>query len=515
MQVHNPLLFIGQKVGGGTNRSLLYVDDILGVAQDNANLYYNEEYERLFAKSVDLVNGSVTYYVSTTGSNSNDGLTAGTPFLTIQKAIDTIPVLAPGIITINIAAGTYAQSAVITLPEVLAKSGNTDKAVVIKIVGAAKATTIVSAASNSTNIFNCFSKTVLADFDKVTLSGGARQVNCDGGYTFVRDVEFLNFFTAGWTLTNAGFGFTVAGNPTTTFTHAPTATSANGLAIGPFCRFSQFTNMQFNNVRGTASTAINVSAFGAFARFAAGSITCTTDAALPPRFILAFAAGCAVTMGGGAATTISITGPIFAGATTSRGAIRTLGGNIVVTANTNVSMTNCEKAIVIDGPTSWISSNISWTFTSCTTPVEIAEGALVSDTNKFSGAAITYVESIIPTAVDAILVGYDNRFARAMKRTAVADADYTYLVTDRMVAYTSLTLPRTVTLPAIATLTANNPAGVPREIVIKDESGSCSAANPITITGVNIDGAASYVMNLPYGSVTIYAIPGGSQYFTK
>jgi hypothetical protein len=31
-----------------------------------------------------------TYYVSTSGSNSNDGLTAGTPFLTIQKAWDTI-----------------------------------------------------------------------------------------------------------------------------------------------------------------------------------------------------------------------------------------------------------------------------------------------------------------------------------------------------------------------------------------------------------------------------------------
>jgi hypothetical protein len=34
--------------------------------------------------------GARTYFVSATGSDSNDGLTAGTPFLTIQKAYDTI-----------------------------------------------------------------------------------------------------------------------------------------------------------------------------------------------------------------------------------------------------------------------------------------------------------------------------------------------------------------------------------------------------------------------------------------
>lgn len=514
MEVYNPVAFIGQKVLGGTNRSIPHIDSNGAWAQDNAYHYYNEIYKKVVSGGFDTVSEALNFFVSTTGSDSNDGLTVGAPFLTIRKAIESIPILAPGVITITCAAGTYAQSAVLTMPEVLAKSGNTDKAVVIKIVGATAATTIITAASNSTNIFNCSSKTVLVDFDKITLSGGARQINSDGGFVIVRDVAFLNYFTSGWTMTNGSYGFTVAGNPTTTFTCAPTSTAANGMAISSFSRFSQYTNLSFPGVRGTAATAINVSAFGAFARFAAGSITCTTDAALPPRFVLAFAAGSAVTMGGGAATTISITGPIFGPTTASTGAIRTLGGNIVVTANTNVSMTNCEKAVVIDGPTSWISSGISWTFTGCTFPVVIAEGALVADTNKFSGAAVTYVESIIPTAVDSILVGYDNRFARAMKRTAVADTNYTYLTTDRMVAYTSLTAARVVTLPPIATLTANVPAGVPREIVIKDQSGNCSGINTITIGGVNIDGAATYVLNTPYASVKLYAINGDAQYYT-
>lgn len=514
--VTNPLAYIGQKVGGGTNRSIPYIDSTGAWAQDNDYLYYSEIYKKVVSGGFDTVSEALNFFVSTTGSDSNDGLTALTPFLTIQKAIESIPILAPGVITITCAAGTYAQSAVLTMPEVLAKSGNTDKAVVIKIVGATKATTIITAASNSTNIFNCFSKTVLVDFDKMTLSGGARQINSDGGFVIARDVAFLNYFTSGWTLTNGSYGFTVAGNPTTTFTCAPTSTAANGMAISSFSRFSQYTDLSFPGVRGTAATAINVSAFGAFARFAAGSITCTTDATLPPRFVLAFAAGSAVTMGGGATTTISITGPIFATSTVSRGAIRTLGGNIVVTASTNVSITNCAKGVVIDGPTSWISSGIAWTFTGCATPVEIAEGALVADTNKFSGAAITYVESIIPTAVDSILVGYDNRFARSYKQTRIADTNYTALVTDRMLVYTSLTAARTITLPTVAATTITTPAGVARLFTIKDESGNCSPTNPITIQvsgGATIDGSTTYVLRTEFAKVTVYCVQGGTNYF--
>src|SRR6185369_10759347 len=50
-----------------------------------------------------------TYYVATTGLDTNTGLAVGTPFLTIQKAIDTAAGLDLGIftITINVADGTY------------------------------------------------------------------------------------------------------------------------------------------------------------------------------------------------------------------------------------------------------------------------------------------------------------------------------------------------------------------------------------------------------------------------
>lgn len=50
-----------------------------------------------------------TYYVATTGSDSNDGLTVGTPFLTIQKALDVAGSVDTAVynITIQLADGTY------------------------------------------------------------------------------------------------------------------------------------------------------------------------------------------------------------------------------------------------------------------------------------------------------------------------------------------------------------------------------------------------------------------------
>ena len=53
------------------------------------------------------------YYVAKTGSDSNDGLTSGTAFLTVQKAVntvcDTLSINAGGSVIIHVAAGTYTE----------------------------------------------------------------------------------------------------------------------------------------------------------------------------------------------------------------------------------------------------------------------------------------------------------------------------------------------------------------------------------------------------------------------
>jgi len=56
-----------------------------------------------------------TYYVATTGLDSNDGLAVGTPFLTVQKAIDTVAALdcATYNVTISVGAGSFAAGIVL------------------------------------------------------------------------------------------------------------------------------------------------------------------------------------------------------------------------------------------------------------------------------------------------------------------------------------------------------------------------------------------------------------------
>jgi Protein of unknown function (DUF2793) len=59
-----------------------------------------------------------TYFVATTGLDSNTGLAAGTPFLTLQKAIDTVAGLDIGAfdVTVQLADGTYSTGVLVRGP---------------------------------------------------------------------------------------------------------------------------------------------------------------------------------------------------------------------------------------------------------------------------------------------------------------------------------------------------------------------------------------------------------------
>lgn len=65
-----------------------------------------------FADIREMLTANRTYYISTTGSDSNDGLTPGTPFLTAQKGIDTAAMLDLSIydVTLRFANGTYSTA---------------------------------------------------------------------------------------------------------------------------------------------------------------------------------------------------------------------------------------------------------------------------------------------------------------------------------------------------------------------------------------------------------------------
>ncbi|WP_296709801.1 hypothetical protein [Rhodoblastus sp.] len=85
-------------------------------------------------------------------------------------------------------------------------------------------------------------------------------------------------------------------------------------------------------------------------------------------------------------------------------------------------------------------------------------------------------------------------------RTAVSDAAYTVLATDRSVAYTALTAARAVTLPAASAY----PTGT--ALTIFDESGNCSTTNALTIArsgSDTIDGATSASIATAYGYLAL------------
>lgn len=109
----------------GLGAKSLKVYDASGTKQNPtslpANLLTDIEYDGVDFIVLDALpnpvrirlSGNITMYVATTGSDSNTGLTAGSPFLTLQKAIDTLFLnydFAGFSATIQLADGTYTSS---------------------------------------------------------------------------------------------------------------------------------------------------------------------------------------------------------------------------------------------------------------------------------------------------------------------------------------------------------------------------------------------------------------------
>lgn len=84
------------------------IEEVKGIADNNTTqLNENTQEINLLKKSLFLSN-TLHYYVSPTGSDSNDG-SADKPFATIQHAIDQIPFICYHTVTISIANGTYSS----------------------------------------------------------------------------------------------------------------------------------------------------------------------------------------------------------------------------------------------------------------------------------------------------------------------------------------------------------------------------------------------------------------------
>jgi hypothetical protein len=91
-------------------------------------------------------------------------------------------------------------------------------------------------------------------------------------------------------------------------------------------------------------------------------------------------------------------------------------------------------------------------------------------------------------------------------RTPVSDAAYSALATDRMIAYTTLSAARVVSLPPASAY----PTGT--RLLIVDETGNCSTTKTLTISPNGsdvIDGATSAVVNVAYGFIGVESNQSG------
>ena len=90
------------------------------------------------------------------------------------------------------------------------------------------------------------------------------------------------------------------------------------------------------------------------------------------------------------------------------------------------------------------------------------------------------------------------------QRTTVSDRNHNATPADAMIAFTSLSSDRTVTLPPASSM-------ADKELTIKDESGA-AGKHSIRVAGT-VDGANDAAIKKAYGSLQLYS--NGSAWFTR
>ncbi|MGB4759184.1 MAG: glycosyl hydrolase [Candidatus Saccharimonadales bacterium] len=212
-----------------------------------------------------------------------------------------------------------------------------------------------------------------------------------------------------------------------------------------------------------------------------------------------------ITSGGGATTTTT-TLSANPTSTAASGANVTLTATITPAAAGTVTFKNGGSTIGtgnVSGGTATLSTT-SLPVGSLTLTAEFASsntGAFTNSTSSGLGYTITSSGGGGTTGSNknAVLYAAFSRGSSATNvRVAVADGNYTATVKDSVIGYTSISAARTVTLPSANSV----PSGW--QIIIKDESGSCSSGNTITVAGT-IDGGTNYVLNSARASVHIYS----------
>jgi endo-1,3(4)-beta-glucanase len=245
----------------------------------------------------------------------------------------------------------------------------------------------------------------------------------------------------------------------------------NNLPSGSRSLTATFTPSDPQAFSGSTSSALSYTITGG------GAVTTTTTLAASP--VGSAASGANVTL----TATVS---PTAAGTVTFKDGAATIGTDPVTAGEASINTSSlsvgghtltAEFASSDTGAyTNSTSSGLSYTITSG------GGGGGATGSNKNAVVYAGFVQGSPDTGV----------------RVAVANDNYTVTNKDSVVGYSSISAARTVTLPAANSV----PAGW--QVVVKDESGSCSGGNTITVVGT-IDGASNAVLGSAYANIRLYS----------
>lgn len=457
------------------------------------------------------------YYVATTGSDSNDGLTALTPFLTLEKAFNTIPMLMGGVFQVNIADGTYTLAARYDFHFHAGKSGTTDWPSVIKIVGnsASPGNVIVKASSATTTAFYVVGKETVLDVTGIDIQDCGIGFETYNAYVITRNVYITRYRTAGLQIGYHSRHLCPSGGTGLVLTCDGITTASAGINCVVFSISLIQSNFTCTGFKGASSTAVLCNINSAV-NIANTTTTITADAA-GAQYGLRAVSQSALTL----SSTTTITNISVTSSSAQYGGLVSQRASAIIISGGTVNFVTCAAGFSIDGTSSanQTTATATYSYTTVTDYLILYHGAIANSHNYFNATGhIKFLSAFLSSPA----FGYDDRYVRVDrptdKSTSVSDINYTVLTTDSQITYTAITAARLVTLPTVASATTDMTAGQMRIFSVKDESGSLSAGNTITVSvsgGATIDGAASYVMNLAYGYAEFYCTSGGSNYFTK
>lgn len=233
----------GQGIGFEFSKNASSAGLTLQHVTDNGNTTTNP-----ILRNSSTTGSNIDYFISTTGNDANDGLTALTPFLTINHFLNVVSAgIFDGMVTLNFAAGTYAQATKsIEIKDILGAAATTTgyPSSIIRFLGTGVATTEITFTGNGICVGLRGPAALIVEQLKITGDGtaGSRAFNCsDNSRLILRTVD----------ISSVAFGAAIGGNTTLSIESGnyTWATTSTGISISNSARLtSSATNFTLTGV---------------------------------------------------------------------------------------------------------------------------------------------------------------------------------------------------------------------------------------------------------------------------